>query len=343
MNWLKREYLLEALDATEQNYLSLLNSRLIEPRQAPVRCESAWTRKLPGFYSLPTMRHQPRDRGRYLTSFITALRDDENKNTNTGFYRVYIKNDKKAVIFMDKRTHAHAIVSAALRTRKFVPVTLFAGGALAHYLTAASTIPRELDSFEAACRLAARPLPLTSTGVFPHAPSDAEIVIHGMISAELDEEAPFGEFKGCYCDETRSHVLELDSVTTRPDAYYPGLFCGKESGLTLMSMSNEMLMFGRLKKQGFDVRQVRYPLAALGEFLTIVEADTPNREIADAALEADPRTKIVVVTQRVKDALIDLSRFNFSAWVSQYVKHNKRYGDRVAAVVTPMNLDRVEY
>jgi 2,5-furandicarboxylate decarboxylase 1 len=343
MNLLKRSLLLASLGVGEGDYLRVLNGRLVEPGLRPQRSTSLATRALGGLDGLPILRHQPREPARYLTSFITCLQDPDDGSFNTGFYRTMIKDARTAVVFMDPRTHAHAIVRKRWQRRAEVPVTMFCGASPAHYFVAASNVPPELDSYEAACRVQGRSLPLDDGGGYPPAPADAEVVIRGRILEELEPEGPFGEFKGYYCQPTRSPIMKVDSVTCRPDARYLGLFCGKESGLTLMALPNEILMFQRLRERGIEVEQVRYPLAGLGEFVTLVKCPRPSQRIAEAVLELDRRTKTVIVSDELEDLPRHLAAFSFDATTSPYIKRNERHGDRVALVVRRTPFDSVEY
>ena len=343
MNLFKRSNLLASLRVDEENHLAELGDRMAQSGLRPEPQSALFTRQLRGLSELPALRHQPREPAPYLTSFITCLRQPDHGTINTGFYRTMIQGDRSAVIFMDARTHAHAIVKREWEVRGAVPVTMFVGGSPAHAVVAASNLPDDLDSFEAACRLLQRRVPLFGDGYFPPAPADAEVVIHGHILPKVAPEGPFGEFKGYYCTPTRSPILQVDAVRCRPDAHYLGLFCGKESGLTLMALPNEILMYQSLRQRGFDIQDVRYPLVGLGEFITLIRTPRPRPEIADAALELDRRTKAVVVLEAFDDVLGDLSTFDFGAVATPYIKRQQPHGDRLALVVPRQPQDHVEY
>ncbi|MFY0583011.1 UbiD family decarboxylase domain-containing protein [Cystobacter fuscus] len=150
---------------------------------------------------------------------------------------------------------------------------------------------------------------------------------------ELDEEAPFGEFKGYYSKATQSPVMEIDEVYCRPNPHFLGLFCGKESGLTLMSLQNELLMYNHLRSRGFAVENVANPLNSFGEFLTLVQSAEPNKELLDAAMQFDKRTKIVVVSQDIQRTLAELAIHDFDVSSIPYVKREQRRGDRLGLIV----------
>jgi len=327
MNLLKREVLLRSLDVASHGALEVIARRLVG-RGALYRGRSLAINRLADLDALPLLQHQPRDKGRYLTSFIGCLRDD-NALCNLGFYRAYVAGPRRLVIFMDPRTDAHRIVEAGLRRGGAVPITLFNGGPLACYLAGAAKLPPDIDSFEAAARLQARPLTLDSTD-YPPAPIDSEIVIRGVVTAEQDREAPFGEFKGYYCAETSSPVIEVEQIETRHDPLCLGLFCGKESGLTLMAMQNEILLYAHLRDLGFAVDQVSYPLAAKAEFLALIQTPSPSADLLDAAMAFDPRCKMFVVSESAADRLLaETAIFPLQGRIVPHIRRGRQEGSRI--------------
>lgn len=344
MNLFHRRLVLDALGLPHARFASSAADRIAAAPARVTHAPSLATCRLRGVLELPVLRHQPRDAGRYLTSFVGCMADPDSRARNLGFYRVLVRGDRQGVIFMDPRTDAHRICRRTWSGGVAgVPITLYAGGPVSTCFAAASAIPIADDSYELAARLSDGEVVL-DTGAYPSAPSDAEIVIHGRVLDRLADEAPFGEFKGYYCKPTRSPVLEIDDVWTRPDAYYPALFCGKESGLELMSLPNEILMCDQLRRAGFPVSDVRYPLAAFGEFATLIEV--PD-EFASGALEAalrfDRRTKVIVVAPRIGALPHDLSIFDFEAFSIPYIKRAEAHGSRIGVVMrSGVEVDRVE-
>ncbi|MFY0580467.1 UbiD family decarboxylase [Cystobacter fuscus] len=335
MNLLKRPLLLQSLQAPLEEYLPVLSERLRQGHADVRIARSPATERLTGLEQVPVMRHQPGDVGRYFTSAITCLHNPDTGVHNLGFYRALVKGPRRCVIFMDPRTDAHRILQGQwARGRTEVPITLHVGGPPSLYLGAAASVPYDEDSHVFASRLSGSTILLDEgPGGYPPAPVEAEFVIRGRILREEDEEAPFGEFKGYYCAPTRSPVLEVDEVHCRPDAYFLGLFCGKESGLTLMSLQNELLMYHRLRARGFVVEDVRNPLGAFGEFLTLIQTPEPGREMLEAAMEMDKRSKMVVVVQDIQRVLAELAVHDFDVLPAAYIKRGQQKGDRLGLVV----------
>jgi len=335
MNLLKRPLLLQALELPQEGYLRVLDERLRGGRSDVRRTASLATKRLEGLDQVPVMVHQPGDKGRYFTSAVACMHNPEAGGYNLGFYRALVQDSRRCVIFMDPRTDAYRILQGQWASgKKEVPITLHIGGPLSTYLSGASNVPYDKDSYEFASCISGSPLHLDDRGGgYPPAPAEAEVVLRGRVLNELGEEAPFGEFKGYYCKATKSPVMEIDEIFCRPDPYFLGLFCGKESGLTLMSLQNEMLMFHQLRSRGFAVEDVVNPLESFGEFLTLVQSPEPNKELLDAAMQIDKRTKMVVVSQDVRRTLADLAIHDFEVSSMAYMKRGQRRGDRLGLIV----------
>ena len=330
MNLLKREILLRTMDVDAESCLQIWADRL-EGTGSVQPGHSLAGNRLCNLHDLPVLQHQPRDRGRYLTSFIGCLKDPADGTFNLGFYRALVSGEQQLVLFIDPRTDAHRIVSAGMQQEDGVPITLFNGGPLSCYLAAAAKIPAAIDSFDAAARLQARPLHIDQTN-FPPAPVESEIVIRGVIGRQRLPEAPFGEFKGYYCAATTGPVVDIQQIDVRDDPHYLGLFCGKESGLTLMAMQNEILLFAHLRKCGFAVSAVRYPLNAYAEFLALVETPEPSAELLDAAMAFDQRCKMFVVAETIGNVSGELAVFPFECRRLEHVKRGRREGERIGVV-----------
>ncbi|WP_049975871.1 UbiD family decarboxylase [Azospirillum sp. B506] len=294
---------------------------------------------------LPVLRHQPREAGPYLTSFVAALRDPDNGTVNLGYYRALVDGPYRLVLFLDQRTDGWSIVERCRQRGEETPISLFNGGHPATSLAAAAALPPGLDSHGAAARLSGETLTLADFGDgHPPVPADAEIVILGRITADNGREAPFGEFKGYYAAPTSSPVVRVETVLRRPDAHYLGLFCGKESGLTLMKLQNEILMSAALARQGFPVGRVRFPLDAFGEFSVLIESERPNPALLEAAMAANRRAKLFIVARNLEQAHRTLSIFSFHARTEPYTKRGKQEGQRIGILAEDdRHHDWVEY
>lgn len=332
----QRPQILASLKLPADRWLAEADRRFAQPSPAKSVRESAATQELSGFDDLPIMVHQPKDKGRYLTSAVTALVDPQTGSHNLGCYRIYILSNRRCTIFLDPRTDGYAIIekykfAGAHRT----PATLFLGGPLAALFSGAAAIAPDVDSYDFMRQLSGVSLPLDDGrgGLFPAAPFDCEVVVHGHLTSEKAWEGPFGEFKGYYSEPTLSPVFEITEILRRSDAIFPGLLCGKASGLTLMSMQNELLMYRALRSAGFEIEHVANPLDAYGEYLCLIRAARDKEAILEAAMALDKRAKMFVVGDATHDVLAQISKSPLDIRVETYIRHGKPEGERVGLVV----------
>lgn len=334
----QRRQILTSLGLHSENWLAEASHRLMAEAPEPHVVASLATTSIDGFGGLPIMVHQPKDKGRYITSAVTVVVDPETGIHNLGCYRIYICGERRCTIFMDPHTDAHAIVEKHRRngTTK-IPVTLFLGGPLGALFSGAAAISRNLDSYAFLGQLSEQSVALDDGlgGAFPAAPSDAEIVIRGYLCEEREWEGPFGEFKGYYSEPTLSPVFEVADIRCRPDATFLGLLCGKRSGLTLMSMQNELLMYHRLTQAGFSIEDVANPLDAYGEYLCVIRTKSPHAALLEAAMAADQRAKMFIIGDELNEPLAQISKSPIDVRSEVYMRRGKPEGRRFGIQVHP--------
>jgi len=347
MNLLTRQTLLASLGLDHPEWHETAHRRLSAPQPTVTHAPSMATRTLNGLDGLPVMRHQPGDAGRYFTSAIVALADPDTGAVNLGCYRIQVKDNRHCAVFMDPRTDGFKLYDRQIRNgAAAIPVTIFLGGPLGAHLVAAAALPADGDDYRTLSALSARAVTIDDggDGRFPAAPSDAEIVIHGFLTPALVEEGPFGEFKGYYAGPTQSPLLEIADVRCRPDPIFPGLQCGRHSGLTLMSVQNEILLYHHLRQQGFAVGSVDYPLEAFGEYLCLIRSDEDAGMLAQAAMDRDHRAKLFIVSRQTDAPLQRIAAQPIKTRVEDYIRRGAVEGERIAICIEPADEYRwVEY
>ncbi|WWO95297.1 MAG: UbiD family decarboxylase [Candidatus Dasytiphilus stammeri] len=338
-NLLKRTIILKGLDMTEENYLQEFSDRinkiLTSSQQRITNHYHQSTNELClssfSLLDLPFLKYQPEDAGRYLTSFVFCI-VDSNDLSNLGFYRGEIKDENTIAIFIDPRTDAHKILVNHLQIKKKAYISLFNGGPIATYISAASKVPEQIDSYLFANALAKNEIKLFQEKPYPAVPITSEIVLYGHISGKKIAEGPFGEFKGYYSDKNYSYEVKIDKIYTREYPYFFGLFCGKESGLNLMQFQNETFMYHHLIKN-FPIKKVIYPFDYFSEFGTIIETEIPNDNLLKTAMEYDTRSKIFFVTRNADTLFSDMAIFKFSVFKEIYLKKGVNMGNRIGILI----------
>jgi 4-hydroxy-3-polyprenylbenzoate decarboxylase len=290
-------------------------------------------RQLGGLSDLPVVQHRPGDAGRYVTAGVAVSCDPDGGLVNLGVYRIQVTGDRTARIFMDPRTDGHRHWQAWLARGEPMPVTVFLGAEPALMMTAASRLPADGEDYAVAARLLGRPVSVTA-GPLP-VPLSASHVITGRVAAGLEEEGPFGEFKGYYVPARHSPRMDVDSVAVCPEEPpYPTILPGAESGLTLMSMQNEYLMYAHLRAAGVTVRSVRYPLSARAEFLAYVDCEEPSRDVLAMAMRFDPRAKVIVCGRDLDQPGLALASRGFTTCTEPYLRKGVAEGERIGLLLT---------
>lgn len=328
-----RAVLLSSLGIKDDDWLDEFRRRLSGPSRGWIRepTEAKWA-KVGGWDEIPVVWHRPGDAGPYVTAGIGVTASADGSGLNLGFYRVQVCGPQDARIFMDPRTDAYRNLQTWLSLGLPMPISIFLGASPALALIAASRLPAEGDDYDVASRLLQETVCVTGE---PPVPVSATHVISGQVLARTAPEGPFGEFKGYYVEARNSNVLELATLRVRGDAPMPTILPGAESGLTLMSMQNEYLMYSHLKGLGYPVDSIRYPLAARGEFLTLIESDEPSRDLLAAAMAFDVRTKVVICGRRLEPDSVwqSLAVHGLATMTEPYYRKGKVEGQRIGILL----------
>lgn len=320
-----RRVLLAALGSSEATWLDDLHARL-QSRPLPVRMAQPKWNECRGLDAIPILQYRPGDAGPYITSGIGVTRCPDTGRINLGVYRVQVGDNARGRIFFDPRTDAYRYWSQSIKKGHPLPIAVFIGADPVFMLVAASRLPSIESDYEIATQLLQREVALCGE---PPVPLDATYVIHGKVTERLETEGPFAEFKGYYVDARLSPVLEVDSVLAVEEPVYPSIVTGRESGLTLMAMQNEYLMYTHLKRTYPEIRSVVYPLGARGEFLALIETPEPSEEITRAAMDFDTRAKIAICTPSVSGVWQSIAAFGLSAFCAPYFRKGQPDGQRL--------------
>ena len=319
--------LLASMGIESDEWLPALGKRLTAPAH-PTRRERGRWQELAGLHELPVPWHRPGDAGRYITAGVTITHSLDG-DLNLGVYRIQVAGPDKARIFFDPRTDAHRNWRQHVDAGHAMPFTVFIGADPIYLLAGASRLPVSGSDFDIAARLRGQATVLDEIlGV----PVDAQYVVQGEVGAELETEGPFAEFKGYYVPARQSPVASIQRVIAAQRPFYPTIVTGNESGLTLMSLQNEYLMYSHLTTAGFAVERVSYPHAARGEFLAVIRSSRPGKELLRAAMEFDQRAKVVICGEDPDDIWQTIASHGLSAVIGAYHRKGVEYGNRIGLV-----------
>lgn len=336
-----RSVLLAALGTEEERVLTDMAGRLGggSPGWTRVDPPAGW--EPAALDRLPVVRHRPGDVGPYITAGIVVTTRPDGTGLNLGVYRIQLVGGGEARIFMDPRTDGYRNLGAWLAVGEPMPISVFLGAEPPYALVAASRLPAEGDDYDIAARLLGARVEVAGD---PPVPVSATHVLTGRVFGRTAPEGPFGEFKGYYVDARMSNVLEFDEVLVRPGCPYPTIVAGAESGLTLMRLQNEYLMYAHLTGRGFAVRSVRYPLSARGEFLALIETAEPSAELLAEAMDFDVRSKVTICGPRLRSVWQEVATYGFTTSVAPYYRKGQVHGQRIGLVLDEPPTGRpVEY
>jgi 2,5-furandicarboxylate decarboxylase 1 len=316
--------LLAAMGIAEDDWLPALGQRLTAPTPAPGTQPVRW-RELAGLHELPVPQHRPGDAGRYITAGVTITCSVDGE-LNLGVYRIQVVGPDQARVFFDPRTDAHRIWRQHIDAGRTLPVTVFIGADPVYLLAGASRLPVSGSDFDVAAKLRGSATVLDEEfGV----PADTQYVVQGEVGADLATEGPFAEFKGYYVPARQSPVMAITRVVSAQRPFYPTIVTGNESGLTLMSLQNEYLMYAHLTGAGFPVERVWYPHSARAEFLAVITSSEPSRDLLRTAMEFDQRAKVVVCGRDPDDVWQTVASHGFTAETAVYHRKGEEYGHRI--------------
>ena len=142
-----------------------------------------------------------KDGGRYIvTDDLVIMRDPDSGWTNVGTYRVMVHDKNTVAIWMSPGKHGKLISEKYFEDGKPCPVLISCGHDPNLFLVAHQEVDYELDEFAYAGGQRGRPIEFIPSELHQlPIPAYSELVLEGeMISDEMREEGPFGEFMGYY-------------------------------------------------------------------------------------------------------------------------------------------------
>lgn len=330
MNPFKRDHLYRLLTNNDINPHVILQQRCSSARQSGTVKTS-----LRGFYcterlldSLPIMKHQPNDGGRYITAGVVATKCPDSGKINLGIYRMQYRNNNELQIFMNRKTHGYTNYTKSLSYGCEPSITIFIGAHPVYYIVGAGRFGNEEDDYLTCSKVLDSTLTVVDLPV--PAPKESQYIITGKIKRKTEMEGRFGEFKGFYSEIQPNPIIEVDNVYIAKDAFYTGIVAGDESSLSLMAVSNEINTFNHLISCGYDVSRICYDISkGFGEFACGVETPFASEGLVQEIWKIDDRVKYIICSNKIGDMWRDLNTFHSKVMIGGYNNSDKD-GDRVA-------------
>jgi 4-hydroxy-3-polyprenylbenzoate decarboxylase len=286
------------VDEIGQAWLDAINNPVAPVRAANAPCQEVvitgdalcgpdgGLKRLPVPVSTPGFDSAP-----YLTATLCVTKDPDSGIQNMGMYRAALKATDRLAVRMVARPggaggYVHWIKYNERKTQ--MPIAIVIGAAPVVLFTGPQKLAIDLDEMGVAGALAGEPIRMVKCKTVDlDVPADSEIVIEGMIDAQmLEPEAPFGESNGYVALEAFNMPMRVTAIThkTKP------VFCSIISQVTpsesslVKKVAYEPLWLAHLKNH-LSIRGVRRvvmhePLTNLRPVIFIQYASgTPRTEV----------------------------------------------------------------
>jgi len=264
--------------------------------------------------TVPIPTHAPRDAGPYVTAGIVASRDPETRRMNYSYHRMLRLDGNHLSIMINPGRHLDDYRLAAEGTDQSLPVAVFIGVHPAVMIAAAMRYPG--DELEIAGRLLGEPIETVPCGQYDlRVPAFSEYILEGSIDlAQRVVEGPMGEFSGLYGAKSEEYLLEIDSISHRPQPIYQTILpAGVEHKVIGASLPREPVLLKSALSVSPEVKDVYIPPYGSGLLAVVVfdpRYEGQAKNVGMAALAAYTTIKSVIVV----NSDIDISKPSELFW-----------------------------
>jgi len=274
----RRRYAL-ALGVKSEALSSEWNRRVREPLkpivvERGVCQERVWVGDEVDLAKLPAPVWNAKDGGPYLTLSCHITKDPVTGARNVGVYRNQVHDRNTLGILMEP--YAHLRLQMAKAPGKPFPVAIVLGADPVVLMTATAPVPFGVDELEIAGALRGKQIEMVRCKTVPlEVPATAEIVIEGeILTDELREEGPFGEFTGYYGGHQAPRpVVRVKAVTHREHpilhATYEGL--PPSGSAMLVAVPREAELMRQIALPG--IQQVHMSPGGGGAFHAVISVE----------------------------------------------------------------------
>jgi 2,5-furandicarboxylate decarboxylase 1 len=312
-----RKRICEALNTDENELYERLVKAWRSPRK-PEILEDGPVKEVieePDLSKIPILAHFEKDAGLYITSSVIHARSVDREIENVSVHRLQVLDEKHLAIRLVPR-HLYKLRRMAKEAGEDLDISISIGVHPAVMLAASSPVPFGVNEFYVANVLMDNRLRLVECEhVDAYAPSEAELVLEGKISASREVvEGPFVDITGTYDIQRKQPVVEIVGVMHREDYVYQAVLPSGSEHKLLMGLPLEVLVWESVSKVVPKVHAVNLSLGGCGWLHAVVsiekqlEGDGKNALLA--AFAAHPSLKHAVVT----DSDIDVYNVSDVEW-----------------------------
>ncbi len=243
---------------------------------------------------IPILKHFPKDAGRYLTTGVVFSKFGGVENAS--IHRLLVKDDTHLIGRIVEGRHTYKLLHAALDAGEKLPIAITIGTHPAVTFAACTRVP-EGKEMSYAAEITGRPLPLFTCPNGVRVP-DAEIILYGWLTGELEEEGPFVDISGTYDPVRMQPVIELEGMCLKEDFIYHGLVPAGAEHKMLMGAPYEPKIYAAVAGVT-NVRDVYLTKGGAGYFHAVIQikkmTEGDGKNAIMAAFAAHTSLKHVVV------------------------------------------------
>ncbi len=310
--WATRERVGEALGVKKEDIVELLADAVgdisdpVELEEAPVKENRIDDIDL---RDLPIPKYYPKDGGRYITSGVVFAEYDGVRNLS--FHRMMLIDEDKFTIRLVPR-NLHKMYKKAMDDGKELRIAITIGLEPALLLAGATSVDFEIDELKIANSLKEKGLgekiEVTRLEDGPTVPAEAEYILEGKITSDLDDEGPFVDITSTYDHVRQQPVVEIERIWHRDDPIFHALLPGGYEHFLLMGLPRESVMKRKVNEvtKVQDVRLTEGGCSWLHGVISIdkQEEDEPEKAIK-AAFEGHTSMKKVTIVDEDVDIFND--------------------------------------
>lgn len=236
-----RDIIAKALETTKEDLLLKLVEALQNPKTPPVintaPCQEVVIEN-PDLSKIPLLYHLDGDGGRYATATVATIKDPET-GRNVAYHRLMEVGKNKCTARLIPKRQTRTTYD---KVEGDLEMAVCIGNSVAVMVAASLGPPSPVDEFSIAHALDDTPMVKCITKNL-EVPADAEFVLEGRLTKEVDREGPFVDLTETRDFERQEPVFEIDCITHRKNAMYQCLIPGRFEHKTLMGMPKEPTIY----------------------------------------------------------------------------------------------------
>ena len=192
---------------------------------------------------LPILFHLPEDGGRYIASNVVIINDPD-LGRNMCYHRLLRLDERR---FSARIVENRGTYNALQKTDGDLSVAICIGVSLGVHLAASMSPPPGVDELSVAHALSPTPLVKCITNDL-YVPAEAEIVLEGRITKQLNTEGPFMDLTETMDITRMQPIIEIDLISHRRDPIFHALLPGGLEHKLLMGMPKEPTIFAAVNQ-----------------------------------------------------------------------------------------------